>query len=250
MFEDLRGKRVLVTGASSGFGQHFAQLFAEQGAAVTLAARRIESLEGDRDRLRARGAQADAVRLDVSDAGSICQLFANATQPFDIVVNNAGVSGAGKAIEMSEESWDSTLDVNLKGPFMVAQAAARALRDAQRGGSIINVASIVALRVANELSAYAASKAGLVHLTRALSVEWARFGIRVNALCPGYVETEINRDFFASAAGEAMIKRIPQRRLGRVEDLDGAVLLLASDAGSYITGSAIVVDGGHSNASL
>ena len=250
MFEDLRGKRVLVTGASSGFGQHFAQLFAEQGAAVTLAARRIESLQNDRDHLRARGAQAEAVRLDVSEAGSIHQLFANATQPFDIVINNAGVSGAGKAIEMSEESWDSTLDVNLKGPFVVAQAAARALRDAQRGGSIINVASIVALRVANELSAYAASKAGLVHLTKALSVEWARFGIRVNALCPGYVETEINREFFASAAGEAMIKRIPQRRLGRVEDLDGAVLLLASDAGSYITGSAIVVDGGHSNASL
>jgi NAD(P)-dependent dehydrogenase (short-subunit alcohol dehydrogenase family) len=250
MFEDIRGKQVLVTGASSGFGQHFARLFAAQGAAVTLAARRMESLEAERDALRSTGATAHAVRLDVSDSGSVSQLFADASQPFDIVLNNAGVSGASRALELTEEGWDNTLDVNLKGPFLVAQGAARALRDAGRDGSIINVASIVALRVANELSAYAASKAGLVHLTKALAVEWARHGIRVNALCPGYVETEINRDFFASPAGEAMIKRIPQRRLGKLGDLDGAVLLLASEAGSYITGAALVVDGGHSNSSL
>lgn len=250
MFEDIRGKRVLVTGASSGLGQHFARLFAQRGAAVTLAARRIDSLEAKRDALRAEGAEAFAVALDVRDAGSISQLFAQADQPFDIVVNNAGISGAARALDVTEDVWDNTLDVNLKGPFLVAQAAAKALRQAERGGSIINVASIIALRVATELSVYAASKAGLVHLTRALSLEWARYGIRVNALCPGYVETELNRDFFASPAGEAMVKRIPQRRLGRMEDLDGAVLLLASDAGAYITGSSLVVDGGHTNASL
>ncbi|GHD12913.1 SDR family NAD(P)-dependent oxidoreductase [Tianweitania populi] len=250
MFDDIRGKCVLVTGASSGLGQHFARLFAEQGASVTLAARRLDSLETERDALRANGAEANAVALDVRDAASIARLFAQAEQPFDIVVNNAGISGAARAMDLTEEAWDNTLDVNLKGPFLIAQAAAKALRQAERGGSIINVASIVALRVATELSAYAASKAGLVHLTRALSLEWARYGIRVNALCPGYVETEINRDFFASPAGEAMIKRIPQRRLGRMQDLDGAVLLLASEAGAYITGTALVVDGGHSNASL
>ena len=250
MFEDVRGKRVLITGASSGLGQHFARLFAEQGAAVTLAARRLESLEAERDALRGRGAEATAVALDVSDSASIARLFAGPEQPFDVVVNNAGISGAARALDLTEEAWDNTLDVNLKGPFLVAQAAAKALRQAERGGSIINVASIVALRVATELSAYAASKAGLVHLTRALSLEWARYGIRVNALCPGYIETEINRDFFASPAGEAMVKRIPQRRLGQMKDLDGAMLLLASDAGAYVTGSSLVVDGGHTNASL
>jgi NAD(P)-dependent dehydrogenase (short-subunit alcohol dehydrogenase family) len=250
MFEDLRGKRVLITGASSGLGQHFARVFATQGAAVTLAARRLDSLEAERDALRSEGANAAAVSLDVRDAASITRLFSEAEKPFDIVINNAGISGAARALDLSEGDWDSTLDVNLKGPFLVAQAAAKALRQAERGGSIINVASIVALRVATELSAYAASKAGLLHLTRALSLEWARYGIRVNALCPGYIETEINRDFFASPAGEAMVKRIPQRRLGRMEDLDGAVLLLASDAGAYITGTSLVVDGGHLNASL
>jgi NAD(P)-dependent dehydrogenase (short-subunit alcohol dehydrogenase family) len=250
MFEDIGNKRVLITGASSGLGQHFARLFAEHGAAVTLAARRLDSLEAERDAIRGKGAEAEAIALDVRDAASITRLFAQAEQPFDIVVNNAGISGAARALDLSEENWDSTLDVNLKGPFLVAQAAAKALQQAERGGSIINVASIVGFRVASELSAYAASKAGLLHLTRALSLEWARYRIRVNALCPGYIETEINRDFFASPAGEAMVKRIPQRRLGRMEDLDGAVLLLASNAGAYITGASLVVDGGHLNASL
>ena len=250
MFEDIRDKRVLITGASSGFGQHFVHLFAEHGAHVTLAARRLESLEAERDMLRAKGASAEAVRLDVSDPQSIASLFEQTQEPFDIVINNAGISGPKRAMEMSADDWDDTLDVNLRGPFLVAQAAAKALRQAEKGGAIVNVASILALRVANELSAYAASKAGLLHLTRVLSLEWARYGIRVNALCPGYVETEINRDFFESPAGDAMLKRIPQRRLGRLEDLDGAVLLLASDAGSYITGASLVVDGGHSNSSL
>ncbi|HEV7415331.1 MAG TPA: SDR family NAD(P)-dependent oxidoreductase [Tianweitania sediminis] len=250
MSDDLKNKQVLVTGASSGFGQHFARLFARHGAEVTLAARRLESLEAERDALRSSGAVADAVKLDVSQSSSINALFAQRTRPFDIVVNNAGVSGAKRSLDMQESDWDGTLDVNLKGPFLVAQAAARALQQAGRGGSIVNIASIIALRVAHELSAYAASKAGLVHLTRALSLEWARYGIRVNAICPGYFETEMNSAFFKTAPGEALIKRIPQRRLGQPGELDGALLLLASDAGAYITGSTIVVDGGHTNSSL
>lgn len=250
MFEDIKNKHVLVTGASSGFGQHFARLFAQHGAQVTLAARRLDSLEAERDALRASGATAHAAKLDVSDTASISALFAQQSSPFDIVVNNAGVSGAKRALEMQEGDWDGILDVNLKGPFLVAQAAAKALQEAQRGGSIVNIASIIALRVAHELSAYAASKAGLVHLTRSLSLEWARFGIRVNAICPGYFETEMNSAFFKTAPGEALIKRIPQRRLGQPGELDGALLLLASDAGAYITGSTIVVDGGHTNSSL
>lgn len=249
MFEDIAGKRVLVTGASSGFGTHFARLFARHGAEVTLAARRLEALEAVRVEITDGGGKAEAARLDVADASSVSALFETAA-PFDIVVNNAGVGGAGKAMDLTEANWDEVVDTNLKGAFLMAQGAARALRAAGKPGSIVNIASIVGLRVASELAPYAASKAGLIHLTRQLALEWARYDIRVNAICPGYIETDINRDFFATAAGEAMIKRVPQRRLGRIEDLDGALLLLASDAGAYMTGSIVAVDGGHLVSSL
>jgi len=249
MFEDIKGKSVLVTGASSGLGRHFAELLARHGAQVTLAARRTEALADACKAIEAAGGSARALRLDVADEGSIAALFADGAT-FDIVVNNAGVSNAKRALDMSADEWDGVLDVNLRGPFLIARAAANALRKAGKGGSIVNVASIIAHRVAGDLSAYAASKAGLLQLTRALALEWARFGIRVNALCPGYIETEINQDFFATEPGLALIKRIPQRRLGKPEDLDGALLLMASDAGSFMTGSNIVVDGGHIVSSL
>lgn len=249
MFEDIAGKRVLVTGASSGFGTHFARLFARHGAKVTLAARRLEALETVRAEIVADGGKAEAARLDVADAASVLALFETAV-PFDIVVNNAGVGGASKAMDLAEADWDQVVDTNLKGAFLVAQGAARALRAAGKPGSIINIASIVGLRVASELAPYAASKAGLIHLTRQLALEWARYDIRVNAICPGYIETDINRDFFATAAGAAMIKRVPQRRLGQIEDLDGPLLLLASDAAAYMTGSIVAVDGGHLVSSL
>jgi NAD(P)-dependent dehydrogenase (short-subunit alcohol dehydrogenase family) len=249
MTNDLSGKSALVTGASGGLGLHFARLLAAQGAAVALAARRIDALEKVCADIREAGGTARAIALDVADAGSVAAAFAGA-EPFDIVVNNAGVSGAGRALELSEEAWDAVFDVNLKGAFLVAKHAAAAMTAAGRGGSIVNVASIAGLRVAGDLSAYSASKAGLIQLTKALALEWARFGIRVNALCPGYVETDINRDFFATPAGEAMIRRIPQRRLGRPEDLDGPLLLLASDAGGYMTGAVVAVDGGHLLSSL
>lgn len=238
-----------MTGASAGLGLHFAKLLAGHGAAVTLAARRLAPMEAARDEIRRAGGTAEMAELDVADSGSVAKFFAS-RQPFDIVVNNAGISVPSPALDLSEADWDATLDVNLKGAFLVAQAAARALKGSGRSGAIVNVASILGFRVAGSLSAYAASKAGLVQLTRSLALEWARHGIRVNALCPGYIETDINRAFFATEAGAVLVKRIPQRRLGQAEDLDGALLLLASDAGRYITGAAIAVDGGHLVSSL
>ena len=249
MFEDLAGKSALVTGASSGLGLHFAGLLARHGVSVTLAARRRAAIEAGCAEITEQGGDARAATLDVTDAASIAATFAGRS-PFDILISNAGVSRPGPAIELGEAEWDATLDVNLRGSFLVAKTAASAMLKAGRGGAIVNVASILGLRVAGGVSAYAASKAGLIQLTRSLALEWARYGIRVNALCPGYIESDLNRDFFRTEAGEALIKRIPQRRLGQAEDLDGALLLLASDAGRYITGVALAVDGGHLVSSL
>ena len=247
MTDTLDGKTALVTGASSGLGLHFARVLAARGASVVLAARRREALEEARAGI---GGATRAVALDVTDPDSIEAAFAEIGDAPDILVNNAGVTTDTPALAMDAATWDRVVDTNLKGAFLVAQAEAKALRAAGKGGVIVNVASITGLRPAGNLSAYAASKAGLIHLTKTLALEWARHGIRVNALCPGYIETDLNRDFFASEAGQALVKRIPQRRLGRLEDLDGALLLLASDAGRYITGASLAVDGGHLVSSL
>lgn len=246
---DLSGKRALVTGASGGLGLHFAETLAANGAEVTLAARRVEALEAGRAAIEQAGGKAETAALDVSRAASIDAFFAG-RPAYDIVVNNAGVGNPQRALEMSESEWDAILDVNLKGAFLVARDAARAMKAAEQGGSIINIASILSFRVGGDISAYAASKAGLLQLTKALALEWARHDIRVNALCPGYIETDINREFFQTPPGQALIKRIPQRRLGQQEDLDGALLLLASDASRFMTGGSIVVDGGHLCSSL
>jgi NAD(P)-dependent dehydrogenase (short-subunit alcohol dehydrogenase family) len=189
------------------------------------------------------GGNAVPMRLDVSDPNDVSEVLG--AHAFDIVVNNAGVAASLPALEHDAASIDTVIDTNLKGAFHVARAAAQAMIDAGRKGSIINIASILGVRVSGHVAAYAASKAGLVQLSRSLALEWARHGIRVNAICPGYIETELNREFFAGEAGQAMIKRIPQRRLGQPSDLDGALLLLASDLGGFMTGSEIVVDGGH-----
>ncbi len=234
----LDGKRALVTGASSGLGLHFAGVLATSGAEVTLAARRLARVQAEASKLP--GAQ--AAELDVTDPSSVKNLFKD--KRFDIVINNAGIAGSGPALGTSTENFQKVLDTNLTGLFTVARTAAETMKD-KGGGSIVNIASILGLRVSGGVAAYAASKAGVVQLTKALALEWARHGIRVNALCPGYIETSINAEFFATDAGQALIKRIPQRRLGQPENLDGALVLLASDASRYMTGSVIAVDGGH-----
>lgn len=244
----LTGKSALVTGASSGLGAHFARLLAGHGVAVTLAARRADRVAALCAEITNAGGTAHALALDVADAGGVQTALAG--QVFDIVVNNAGVAATAPALEHDADTIDRVIDTNLKGPFHVARATAQAMIDAGRPGTIINIASILGFRVAGQVAAYAASKAGLVQLNRALALEWARHGIRVNALCPGYIETEINRDFFASDAGQTLIRRVPQRRLGQPEDLDGALLLLASDLSRFMTGTEIVVDGGHLISSL
>jgi len=240
--EQLKGKRALVTGASSGLGAHFAQLLAAHGAEVVIAARRVGALEALAEKIGAYGA-VHCVALDVTDAASRAGL-AEAVGPVDILINNAGVAREGAALRHPEADWDAVMDTNLKGLFYVAQALAPGMRE-RGGGSIINVASILGLRQAGGVVSYAVSKAGVIQLTKTLALEWARYGIRVNALAPGYFETEINSSFWETEGGKALIQRIPQRRLGQLEDLDGPLLLLASDASRYMTGSVLTVDGGH-----
>lgn len=244
---DLKGGVALVTGASSGLGRHFAHVLAQAGANVVVGARRTGALEELCGMITDTGGQARALPLDVTDRASVEKALSDiaADGGIDILINNAGVTAAKPVLDLSEDEWDHVVDTNLKGSFLVAQAAARLMKAQGRGGAIVNIASILGLRVAGSVSAYTASKAGVVQLTKAMALELARYEIRVNALCPGYIETELNQDFFQSEAGQSLIRRIPQRRLGKLDDLDGALLLLCSEAGSYITGSTLAVDGGH-----
>lgn len=249
----LKGRNALITGASAGLGQHFAMTLARAGAKVVLAARRMEKLHAVAAEIESTGGNALPVVMDVTDADSARIGFTTAQEALgtiSIIVNNAGVTTVSSALALTENDWYHVIDTNLKGAWLVAREAARRLVEVTTAGSIINIVSILATRVAGNLSAYAASKAGLEHLTRAMALEWARHNIRVNAIAPGYILTDINREFFQSPAGGAMVKRIPQRRIGTPKDLDGALLLLASDASRYMTGSTIVVDGGHLQSSL
>lgn len=229
-----------------------ARVLAGAGARVSVSARRVERLSALTDEIAAAGDAGFAVPLDVTGAGSILAALdaaEGAFGPVDILVNNAGVSRSDRAETMAMADWDAVMDTNLRGVFAVAQAAAQRMKSGG-GGSIINIASILGQRVAGGVAAYAVSKAGVVQMTKALALEWARYGIRVNAIAPGYMETEMNAGFFATEAGAALVKRIPQRRLGEPCELDGPLLLLASDASSYMTGSVIAVDGGHLVSSL
>ncbi|CAM3921313.1 SDR family NAD(P)-dependent oxidoreductase [Bordetella muralis] len=234
-------KRVLITGASSGLGQHFAKTLAAEGAQLILAARRLDRLQAFADTLSCSVAPL-CLPFDVTDAASHTELVKH-IDTLDVLINNAGIVRESAAATHSSEDWDAVLDTNLKGMFFLAQSLLPALQ--ANGGSIINVASILGLRQAGGIVSYAVSKAGVIQLSKTLALEWARYGVRVNALAPGYIETEINADFWQSDAGKALIKRIPQRRLGQLEDLDGPLLLLCSDASRYMTGSVLVVDGGH-----
>jgi len=240
---DLAGRTALVTGASSGFGRHFAKVLAANGARVIAAARRRERLDELVAEIEAEGGAAEALTLDVTDAPAVEAAIAMIAR-LDIVVNNAGVPSGTVAIEMPLDEWRQTFLTNTEAVFVVAKAAAQKMAKS-RGGTIINIASITGLRPGPAASAYGASKAAIIHLTEHLAMEWARYGIRVNALAPGYFVTDLNRDFLASDYADKMLKRIPQRRYGEFADLDGPLLLLASDSSAYMTGATIAVDGGH-----
>ncbi|ABQ67844.1 short-chain dehydrogenase/reductase SDR [Rhizorhabdus wittichii RW1] len=246
---DLSGKTAFVTGASGGLGAHFAQVLARAGATLIIAARRREALAGVAAGIEAAGGRCETAALDVADSASIA-----AIEPLladvDIFVNNAGVVVEKPFLDQSEEDWDRVVGTNAKGMFLLTQAAARAMKARGKGGSIINIASILGLRQGAHVSTYAISKAAAIQLTKSAALELARFGIRVNALCPGYIETDLNRSAWETEGGKRMIQRIPQRRLGDAHELDGPLLLLASDASTYMTGSALVADGGHLVSSL
>ncbi len=249
----LHGQTALVTGASSGLGRHFALLLAQHGAKVVLAARRIAELEEVVGEIAGTGGEAFAVPLDVRDPAQVLTAVSSAAAqagPIDVLVNNSGVAITRPALHTTEEEWQRVLDTNLSGAFRVARAVAASMREHRRGGAIVNIASILGYRVAKQVAVYAASKAALIKLTEALALEFAGYGIRVNALAPGYVETDLNREFLHSDDGQALARRVPMGRFGMPEDLDGALLLLASSAGRYMTGTTITVDGGHSLAWL
>lgn len=248
----LDGRIALVTGASSGLGTHFALLLAGAGARVAVAARRTDKLHSLVDRITQSGGQARALSLDVTDGASVRACFdelANWGAP-DVLVNNAGVTVTRPLLEQTEADFDSVVDTNLKGCWLVATETARRMVAAGRGGSIVNIASILGERVAGGVAPYAISKAGVVQATKAMALELARHRIRVNALLPGYVVTALNREFLASAAGEKLRSRIPSRRFGELTDLDGPLLLLASDAGAAMSGATLAVDGAHLVSSL
>ena len=241
---DLTGKRALVTGASSlGLGRFFALTLADAGCEVMLAARRVEPMQKLAKQIEARQVRADVIRLDVTDRESVDQALDE--QVFDIVVNNAGTSVAKPVLDQSFDDFDRIIRTNLYGTWLVSTAAARGMKAAGRSGSIINIASITGLRQAEYLTPYAVSKSGVIHLTKQLALELARYNIRVNAIAPGYFESDLTREYLRSDKGEKLLQRIPMRRFGDYESLRGPLLLLASDHSAYVTGAVIPVDGGH-----
>src|ERR1700704_1349096 len=243
----LGGKVALVTGASSGLGAHFAEVLAQNGAAVVLVARRVDRLAAVAERIAKAGGRALAFAADVRDRDAMARAFDAAEAAFgtvDILVNNAGVAHTDRAVELSETEWRRVLDTNLDAVLFWSQEAARRLMAVGRGGAIINISSILGVGASKGVAAYAVAKAGVIQLTRALGLEWARKGIRVNAIAPGWIVTDLNRDFLASEEGAAIKREIPVGRFGEERDLDGALLLLVSDAGRFIAGTTIVVDGG------
>ncbi len=245
---DLSGRVALVTGASSGLGWRFAEVLAANGAAVALCARSADKLASLEHRIAQAGGRAVAVDMDVTDEASVTAAFDRATEALGmptILINNAGIALQKSIVEQSYEDWRRVLDTDLDGVFLAGREAARRIIEAGETGAIVNIASILAFGVSKTLAAYSAAKGGVVQLTRAMALEWATSGVRVNAIAPGYILTEINRDFFETSRGEDMIDQIPMKRIGDPSDLDGVLLLLASDAGAFMTGETVVVDGGH-----
>ena len=244
----LASRSAIVTGASSGLGRHFADVLARAGASVALLARREAELRVAEAEIVAAGGRAASIPCDVSDYASVRRAVASAEErlgAIDILVNNAGIAISKPLFEHDESDWDKTLDTNLKGAWLMSREMASLWLAARRPGRIVNIASLLALRTIRNVPAYAAAKAGLVHLTHTLAMELGRYGITVNAIAPGYFETDLNRAFLQSEAGRALVRRIPLGRGGAPPDLDGALLLLCSEAGAYISGAVLPVDGGH-----
>lgn len=251
---NFEGKIALVTGASSGLGARFAKVLAQAGAQVVLASRRVERLKELRAEIEAAGGAAHVVALDVTDYGSIKSAIAHAETeagPIDILVNNSGVSTTQRLIDVTPEDYAFVMDTNQRGAFFVAQETARrmiarAKGDPKKQHRIINIASVAGLRVLPQIGIYCMSKAAVVHMTKSMAVEWGRYGINVNAICPGYISTEINATHFETEQGHALINMLPRKRLGRPEDLDGLLLLLASEESQFINGAIITADDGMS----
>jgi NAD(P)-dependent dehydrogenase (short-subunit alcohol dehydrogenase family) len=241
------GKVALITGASSGLGERFAAVLAEAGAAVALAARRVDRLRELEARIEAAGGDAGTYALDVTSVAAIETTVDEVRRDFgaiDILVNNSGVSVTKKLLDQDEHDYDVVMDTNLKGVFFVAQAVAKRMIADGKPGRIINIASAGGIRPLARIGIYCVSKAGVIHLTRAMAIEWGRHGINVNALCPGYIETEINSDYFKTEAGRKLVDTLPRRRVGKPEDLDGLLLYLASEASHFVNGAAIAADDG------
>jgi NAD(P)-dependent dehydrogenase (short-subunit alcohol dehydrogenase family) len=245
---DMSGKIALVTGASGGLGRHFAGVLAKAGARVILGARRPQKLAEAVHEIEETGGSATAVALDVSEGRSVQDAFdeiGRSVGLVDVVINNAGTTATKPLLDLTEAEWDGVVETNLRGTWLVMREAARRMIDAKSGGCVVNITSILGERVAGNVAPYTASKAAVTQLTKAAALELARYDIRVNALAPGYIRSDLNDEFFASAPGQALIKRIPQRRLGNASDLDAPLLLLASSAAPVMTGAIVAVDGGH-----
>jgi len=247
------GQVALVTGASSGIGRHFSTLLAAAGAKVALAARRVDRLAELAREIEATGGESLPIACDVTRSDNVAAAVATAEKelgPLSVLVNNAGVVVSKPVLQHTEADWDYVVDTNLKGAWLMAREFAQHLVGLKRPGRIINISSVLGSRTIGRVPAYCAAKAGLTHLTHVLAMELARYDILVNALAPGYVETDFNRAFFQTEPGKALISRIPLKRLGRTGDLDGALLFLASPASAYVTGAVIAVDGGHGVAAI
>jgi NAD(P)-dependent dehydrogenase (short-subunit alcohol dehydrogenase family) len=244
---DLSGRSAIVTGAGSGLGRHFALTLAHAGAKVALLGRKLDPLTALVGEIEAFDGRAVPIKADVLDLASIrgaIEAVETELGPIGILVNNAGAAISKPLLDQTEEDWDLVVDTNLKGAWLVAQEVARHMVRLGHGGSIVNIASVLGLKAVSKVPGYAASKAGLIQLTRSMALELAGDRIRVNAICPGYFLSEMTKEFLASPQGAKLIGNIPQRRIGDLADLDGPLLLFASDAGAYMTGSVLVIDGG------
>ncbi|RED29718.1 3-oxoacyl-[acyl-carrier protein] reductase [Rhodopseudomonas thermotolerans] len=244
---DVSNEVILVTGASQGLGRQFARVLAARGAAIVLAARQIDKLKALEQEIKDGSGRAVAVQMDVTDLGSMANALDQAEAalgPITVLINNAGVATEKLAVDTSETDWDKVIGANLKGAYFLATEVARRMIARQQGGNIVNIASVLGQSVLKFVSPYAISKAGIIQATKAMALELASSRIRVNALAPGYIDTDINRELWSTPAGEKLVKSIPQRRVGHESDLDGAILLLASSASRYMTGSVVTVDGG------